>query len=333
MREQNLIRILQAVRLISQPEGATIGQLMDKLGKSRRSIQRLINTLDTLGFPVYDDVAEDSRQKVWKFEESYLVKLPNIHLPSVQLDFSQILALQLIRGASTLYKGTEIEAELDHAFSTINTLLPPEMARRLQRVQNLFLHSNSFRKDYSGKEEFIEKLALAMINQETLRVSYNSFYGGENKNFRINPLHFFEYKGGLYIYVIVTRFNSLRSLAVERILELNETEETFDYPEDFDPHKKLNQAFGVVHDDPIQAKIWFSPQQAPYVRERRLGHGETITENTDGSVTVSLDTSGRWDVKQWVLSWGPDAKVLEPQDLKEDIISDLKRALSNYESQ
>lgn len=331
MREQNILKIFQAVRLISRSQGATIKQLMNELNRSRRSINRLMLTLHDIGFPVYDEPDPESREKRWKFEESYLVKLPNIQLPNINLSFSQIIALQLIRGASNIYKGTEIEKELNRAYETINELVPEQLNNGLSRVQKLFLHSNSFKKDYSGKENLIETLAMAMIGQNTLRVEYDSFLQGRTRNFRINPLHFFEHKGGLYIYVIVTRFDDLRSLAVERIIELTETDQKFEYPANFDPHKKLNQAFGVVHDDPIKAKIWFSPQQAPYVKERRLGHGETITENTDGSVTVSLDTSGRWDVKQWVLSWGPDAKVLEPQDLKEDIISDLKRALSNYE--
>ena len=42
-----------------------------------------------------------------------------------------------------------------------------------------------------------------------------------------------------------------------------------------------------------------------------------------------METSGWWDVKRWVLSYGSEAKVLEPEDLRKEIRAELK-AVQGY---
>jgi len=44
-----------------------------------------------------------------------------------------------------------------------------------------------------------------------------------------------------------------------------------------------------------------------------------------------MRTSGGWDVVRWVLKYGGEAKILEPKELKEEIINELRAAQSNYE--
>jgi predicted DNA-binding transcriptional regulator YafY len=43
-------------------------------------------------------------------------------------------------------------------------------------------------------------------------------------------------------------------------------------------------------------------------------------------------TSGRDDVKRWILGYGAEAKVLEPRDLREEIIEEIARLEKNYQS-
>jgi predicted DNA-binding transcriptional regulator YafY len=43
-----------------------------------------------------------------------------------------------------------------------------------------------------------------------------------------------------------------------------------------------------------------------------------------------MRTSGWWDVKRWVLSYGRNAKVLEPEELKKEIVDELTAAKDSY---
>jgi len=117
---------------------------------------------------------------------------------------------------------------------------------------------------------------------------------------------------------------------VERIQEIKGTDQTFEYPKDFEPQELLSSAFDIVYAEPLDVKIWFSAEQARYIKERQWSKTQTIEEQEDGSIILSMSTSGWWDVKSWVLSYGANAKVLAPKELMDEIFQELCSASSQY---
>lgn len=332
MRGRNLIKLLKALDLLSKHEGVTIGELGDQLGIDRRSVYRLISVIEELGFPLYDDKIELEREKRWKLEESYLKKLPNMKVPDVNLTLPEIISLYLIKSEANVFRGTEIEGHARSAFGKLSLFLPQDTLPKLDNIKALFVSASKFAKDYSGKETIINQLMEAMLKRETCYVTYHSFYDNEVKNFKIDPLHFFEKDGGLYILVNTTTFGEIRTLAVERIQGLAETGSIFAYPNDLDAEELLSSAFDIVYGDPIKVKIWFSADQARYIKERKWARTQEIEDQEDGSIILSMETSGWWDIKRWVLSYGSAAKVLEPKELGKEIADELDVARTYYES-
>ena len=50
----------------------------------------------------------------------------------------------------------------------------------------------------------------------------------------------------------------------------------------------------------------------------------------DGSVEVLLRCAITPELKQWILGFGPDAEVLEPEDLRRDVRDALEQAARRY---
>ena len=330
MRGQQLVKLFRAIELFSKPAGTTIKELQETFGINRSSANRIIKTMENLGFPLYDEKLFMEKEKRWKFDETYLKRLPNINIPDLKLELPEIIALYFIKGEARLYRKTEIEKKVNTVFAKLGAFVPAELVKKLGRVKTLFVSSENFAKDYSGKEAIIDSLTDAMLQQKTSYVKYHSFTQDRISNFTIDPLYFFESQGGLYVFVRATSFDEIKILAVDRIQELTLTDNHFEYPDDFDPDEKLNEAFDMVYDDPIEAKIWISSSQARYVTERRLVKNQKVTNQEDGSIILDIKTSGWWDLKRWVLSFGVNAEVLEPIELREEIAKEIKILNSMY---
>ena len=331
MREKQLVKLLKAVDLMARPQGASINELREAIAVGRSSVYRIIETLQEMQFPVYDDKSPDEPNKRWHLAAEYVKKMPNITVPEISLTFSEMIALYLLKGEAALYKGTRLEAEALSAFEKIGSFLPAQILPQLSKIKTLFIPPSKFVKDYSGKEAIIDTLADAILTRKICMVSYFSFSLETEKQYLIAPLHFFESNGGMYVFVRVPKYDTIRTLAVERIQKIEKSTESFDYPDNFDPEKLLESSFDMVYDDPVDIKLWISRKQAKYIRERKFFRSQTITENDDGSLTLDIRTSGWEDVKRWILSLGADAVVLAPGKRKKEIRDALNASVNRYE--
>jgi predicted DNA-binding transcriptional regulator YafY len=332
MRGRNLAKIFKAVQIIGRKTGATIKEIGEEIGIGRRSVYRLRDTLEELGFKIYDEKLPLEREVRWKFDESYLKRLPNFMLPEFRLSFEEVFALYLMKNEARIFRGTETEQIIDRVFGKVESYLPEGIFSKLDKIGALFVPSEKFTKDYGGKEELVEDLANAMLQQQTCLVEYHSFYRDKVVTIPLDPLHFFENNGGLYLFARYHESEDILTLAVERILSFEKGEGSFEYPEDFDPGARLDEAFDLVWDDPVEATIKISESQVKYIKERRLGGRISFHDQQDGSSIMEIQTSGRWDLIRWILAQGSEVEVLGPNDLRQEIAKSLKRALEPYNS-
>ncbi len=327
---RHLVKMLKAVDVLARAGGVTMEELGRRIDVDRRTAYRIKDTLEELNFPLYADSSSLDGRTRYRFMESYLKKLPNLTVPDLNLTLSEVIALYFIRGHAGVFKGTDIENNIEAAFTKLDAFVPEGLARKLDKIHTLFTPAAKYAKDYTGKQEIIDILTNAIFRQQTCLVEYHSFHDDTVRGFRFEPLCFFERDGGLYIFIRSTKFGQIRVLAVERIEKLEMEDTTFEPPEDFDPAPYLDGAFSLIFDDPTVFRIRFSADVARYVMERSWGKEQAITENPDGSIILELSTSGWLDVKKWILSFGPDAEVLEPEMMREDVAEALKAAIAVY---
>lgn len=332
MRGTRVIQLFKGIQALSKADGTTIKELMDVLGrKDKKAAYRLLDNIQAIGVPVYDDKEDGERSKRWKIDEAYRQKIEGLNLPDFTITLPDIIALQLLRSKSASFRGTEIGETLESLFARLDAFVPSNLSLSFKKIEPLFTSSDKFAKEYSGKESILEDVIEAMLNRQTCVIRYFSFQKGKETQFKIDPLSIFEYSGGLYLFVRATTFGDIRMLALERIQAVSILSDIFEEPEDFDPEAILKEPFGLTCDDPVLARIRVSAGQAKYILERPYYRERILKEEADGTITLELNTSGRRDITSWVLSMGDEGELLEPQDLREELAKTLRSTLDKYE--
>ncbi len=230
----------------------------------------------------------------------------------------------------TILNGTQAEGHINNAFEKIASMTTLKVSELVASIEKIYIKNSDFDKNYAEKYKTIDVLHQAIIAKKQCEVSYHSYSKDNVAEYKISPLCFFNKNGGLYLFVRFDNHKDVRTIAVERIQKITLLNKDYKYPRGFNPEKLLNNSFGFIFDDPISVKIWFSSSQAKYIDERAWSPSQVKTRCPDGSIILELNTSGWFDVKRWILSFGADARLLEPIELVEELKSDLQRALSAY---
>jgi len=329
MRGKNLIQLIQTLGLLSRPMGATKKEMADELGICMRSVSRSIQAIEELGIPVYDDPSSLEREKHWQIESAYLERMPNLGLPKIALSLPEIISLCMLAGESVIFRGTEISRHIAAAIAKLMLFVPAGTQTELSALKRIFICKTMGSKTYAGKEPIIGVLTESILNRTACKITYHAFYNDEIKEEEIGPLHFYENRGGLYLFAQKLKSMTIRNYAVERIHRIRPLKRNVDYPPGFNPEETLNSAFDLTHGEPVTIKILFSKNEARYIREKSWAPVQEIIDNPDGSIILTMTSSGYRDIKRWVMSFGKEARLLSPENMKKDIQAELEKSLAD----
>ena len=123
----------------------------------------------------------------------------------------------------------------------------------------------------------------------------------------------------------------IRIFALERMKEIVRSGNKFDLPEDFDFETYTESALGIFRGPAIEVKMKFSPSLATYVCEWQWHSSQRIEERSDGSVLLSLKVADSLELRRWVLSFGAEVEVLEPESLRREIQEEAQALVDRLE--
>jgi predicted DNA-binding transcriptional regulator YafY len=108
------------------------------------------------------------------------------------------------------------------------------------------------------------------------------------------------------------------------------TDERFIPPDDFDLDEYMQDAFGVIRTDPEKVVIRFDPSLERYLKENIWHPSQTFKKDKDGSVLMTMEVGGLREVMSWVMGFGREAEVLEPEHLRRAVAEELAATGERY---
>jgi proteasome accessory factor B len=171
----------------------------------------------------------------------------------------------------------------------------------------------------------------ALVSEERLAFHYEGGRGqARSRAMTVDPYTLLVYKKGLYLVAFSHGHGDIRTFALDSMSEvLWHRGHRFTYPSDYDPAQVADGAFGLFRGGLTTVRLFFSERVARFVARRRW-HPSQKVSRVAGGVEVVMTVAGTTELKSWVLGFGAEAEVREPEALRREIADELTRAVGRY---
>lgn len=311
--------------LIASKRGKSVQDLASELSCHARTVYRDLEALQVAGFPVYTE--RKDQKNYWSLMES-----AKQHIP-IPFNITELMALYFSSDMLKMLKNTLFYDSLTSLFQKIKATLPPEYMTYLRHVESSLKVDLKPTKDYSRFRTIIDQINQAILHRRQVRITYFVMSRQKISHRVVAPYKLWFFDGTFYMLGFCHLRQDNRLFAVDRIREMILTDTTFETPQDFDMENLLRASFGAFFGEPVQVVIHFSPRVAGYIVEKCWHESQVVEMQKDGSLIFRVEISGIEEIKFWILGWGKDAVVLEPDDLREEIRLEAQGILRGYETE
>ena len=180
--------------------------------------------------------------------------------------------------------------------------------------------------------EFLPVIIDAMRQNFRIRFSYKSYQRANPQSGIVIEPYFVKIFNQLW-YVIGYNIadKKIKTYSLDRMSKVIITNDTFVIPEGFVPDEFFADCYGITtnQDEPKKISIKAEPTQAKYLRALPL-HPSQQEELHDNYSIFRYKMRNTYDLRERLLSHGSSIEVIEPPELKAQIVEELKKALQNY---
>ena len=121
--------------------------------------------------------------------------------------------------------------------------------------------------------------------------------------------------------------------ALDRMEQLEETAEEFEFPKDFDTEAFFAECYGVMCATQCKAEkivIRAYPPYTNYLRTLPLHHSQKELRSTPEYADFEFYLRPTLDFRQELFSQGDEVEVLEPATFREEMMETTRRILKRY---
>jgi len=314
-KTERLLRIW--LLLAANPAGYTIKDLADRFGVNIRTIYRDMVALGTdLKVPVYND------GKWWKINKSHILPPIRFTLPEALNIF---LAARLMLSYSHRY-----DPNVDATFTKLSAVLPPALSEQVRKTMDWM---QKLPKD-ERHMRILATVAEAWVSQRRLKIAYRSLPAEKAVERIIEPYYIEPAAPGHASYVIgyCHLKKGIRTFKIERMKYAELTADPYTIPSDFDANEFFGSSWGIVVEGEVKTvRLKITAPEIMRIMEETIWHPSQVLEKQkDGSMIMTLRVTDTVDLFSWILGWGEKVEVLEPPELREEVMRTAREMVKIY---
>ncbi len=182
--------------------------------------------------------------------------------------------------------------------------------------------------------EHVFLILHCLKNNYRLTFNYQKFYDSLPTHRKVEPILLKQFKRRWYMLAHDCGDGQNKAFGLDRISDLNDTREFFQYPSDFNSDDYYKNCFGIINPDeddvPYNVELKFSGLQGKYIKTLPLHHSQLILSEMPDAIIIKLHLFITEDFIMELLSHGEKVKVLKPQWLASQVADRCKAAYVQY---
>ncbi|WP_256759302.1 YafY family protein [Cohnella sp. WQ 127256] len=243
-----------------------------------------------------------------------------------------------VKEAVTLLIGSDfIEKTFDRDYGElaksarekIEGVLPLGIRKEAEHIRGTMkLVKSAGKEDYERESIGMDKLRCAIL--EGLKVSFEYTRwspdkdGNRQSDRTVHPYGLVLVKGSWILVGYCELRQDIRHFRLTRMTQVSLLEETFTFPPDFNLSK-----YTPDDDRHLEVRLLARSIVADRVKESRNFYIVSMIDTSEGLLII-LRVRAPEDVLHWVLGWGADVKVLEPESLRLRVREEADRVSQQY---
>lgn len=303
-----------ATYMASKVQGITIGDIMERYNVSRRTAERMRDSLMNI-FPEVDEIEANDNFKHWGFTNNVISSL-------ISFKPKEIANLEQLQRRTT---NKELKNELTDTITKIKALTNKRQNNAEENIE-LFMQTEGYAirqmPQYSISLNTLEIIRKALQTSKKVTGIYH------DKKREIEPLGMIY---GSKIYLIArekAKGDGIYNYLLHKFSDLRLTEKIFDKG-DFNLQEYAKESFGVYHGEILDVKLQFSKELAHEASNFNFHPTQKGKYNEDGTYTVTFKASGDKEIIWHVFRWGEGCKIIAPKSLQKEYKQYLQDCLKD----
>ena len=296
MKDNRLFRILY---YILEKEKVTANELADKFEVSVRTIYRDIDSISSVGVPIFTTQGKGGGIKI---DNEYIL---NKSLFDTNEKEQIIAALQGLEKTNEAYK-SELITKLSALFKIKNS-------NWIEIDFTSWGSNNTY-------QDLFNTLKIAIINKNIISFSYNSSKA-EKINRRVKPIRLLFKEQDWYLYAFCLLRNDFRYFKLSRIKDLEVL--AINYEDNFENIVLKRE---IKYENTVNIKLKFNKS----VAFRVYDEFKAIVEDKKGNLYVEMKIPNNYKLYNYIFSFGANVEILEPKEIRNQLKNMINKIAKKY---
>ena len=297
MKDNRLFRILY---YILEKEKVTANELADKFEVSVRTIYRDIDSISSVGVPIFTTQGKGGGIKI---DNEFIL---NKSLYDTNEKEQIIAALQGLEKTNEAYK-SELITKLSALFKIKNS-------NWIEIDFTSWGSNNTY-------QDLFNALKTTIINKNIISFSYNSSKA-EKINRKVKPIRLLFKEQDWYLYAFCLLRNDFRYFKLSRMKDLEVL--AINYEDNFENVVLKKE---LKYENIVNIKLKFDKSVAFRVYDE---FNEAIEEDEKGNLYVEIKIPNNYKLYNYIFSFGSNVEILEPKEIRNQFKNMINEIAKKY---